>query len=61
MLLVEHLRCTATVLDTGDIAMNRADETHVLMELMQGMTKVILDSSECHKDMNWDELGCELR
>ena len=41
--------------------MNTVDETHVFMELMLRMTKVILDSGECHKDMNWDELGCELR
>lgn len=41
--------------------MDEADETHVLTELMLGVTRVISNSSKCHKDMNWDELGCELQ
>lgn len=37
--------------------MNEVDEGHVLMELTLGMTKTILGSRKCHRDINWEELG----
>ena len=58
VLLTEYLLCARTVLATGNTAMNKTDEVHVLMELTLGKTTVmVLNGAKCCQDIHWKVQG----